>query len=344
MSEESLTNEEVDALLEGVSGSDADSADAHAEVRLRGDAEGAPEVRSYKLGAEPNASQLKLPMLEVINDRVARELKALLSELLDREVEVKAKPLAVCSYREFVDGLTQPSNLNLLDVVSLQGPAMMVCEPSLLFSVIDTLFGGSGRFQVDLQGREFSGTETRVINRLVQLFIQACASGWSSVHELNIVHRRSEMSTRFGAIAEEHDAVVSIDFDVRFGESGGRFLLCLPATTLEPVREMLGAPVQGEVRAVDRQWQERLSRQIQSAEVTISADLAHATATIGELLKLKAGDFIELDLKPTVIASIDQVPVFECRYGLSNHRYSIRIQSFLTTRDDLLSGDPHVHR
>jgi flagellar motor switch protein FliM len=106
--------------------------------------------------------------------------------------------------------------------------------------------------------------------------------------------------------------------------------LCVPYATLEPIRDTLYSTLQGDAIETDKRWVSLLTRQIESAELDITAELGNARATIAELMALKPGDFIELDLPETIQAMSNGVPMFECRYGLSNGHYAIRIQDFLT--------------
>jgi flagellar motor switch protein FliM len=341
MSDESLTTEEVDTLLEGVSTEDADRAAAVGRSRASSGETTGPLVRPYDLkGAAPNPQ--RLPVLEAINQRIGRSLRTALERLLDRPVEVAVGPVEQIAYQDFIAALEQPTNLNVLDAGSLHGQALLVCEPALLLGMTDLLFGGSGRSSAGLDGRrDFSATELRIIHRVVGLFVDACAAGWEPVHALSLIHRRCETLARFAAIAQPRAMVFSMVFEVRAGEAVGRMVLCLPAAAIEPVRKALAAAEDDAVRAHSPRWQDHMARRIQSAEVTVSAEFAHASATVADLLRLRPGDFIELDLKPTATARVDEIPFFECRYGVSNKRYAIRIQSFLAARNEADCGEQH---
>ena len=115
--------------------------------------------------------------------------------------------------------------------------------------------------------------------------------------------------------------------------------ICIPYSTLEPIRDTIYSSVQGDQQVADRRWVTLLTQQIKSAEVQLVANLAHAHATVGDLIALKPGDFIELGLPDSVTAQVDGVPIFECGYGTSNGRYSIRIQDFIIHSDDHPTGD-----
>ena len=335
MSDESLTAEEVDTLLEGVSTEDAERAAALG----RASAGEAADVRRYDLAAGPQEPQ-RLPVLDSINERAALNLRMALAGLLDQAVDVVAYPVEHQAYGDFLAALPEPANVNILESKGLNGRAMLVCEPALMIALTDLLFGGTGADAGGLDGREFSPTELRIIQRIVRHVIEASESAWAGVHPLGLVHVRSEYSARFAAIAAPQAKVLTARFEVRIGELRGTLILCLPAATIEPVRRALGSIEPEPGPAANPQWQQHMAQQIQSAEVEVSAEFAQTTATVADLMRLKPGDFIALDLRPTAIVRVDDVPFFECRYGVSNRRYAVRIQTFLTARQEAEPGEP----
>lgn len=334
MSDESVTAEEVDTLLEGVSTEDAERAAAMG--RAQGDA--ASDVRRYDLTAGPQAPQ-RLPMLDSINERTALNLRNILTDLLDRAVDVVAYPVEQLSYEDFLTTLPEPASVSILRSNALNGQVMLVCEPALMVAMTDLLFGGTGAAASGLEGREFSPTEMRIIHRVVRHFIEASESAWSSVQALGLEPVRFEYSARFASLAAPQSMVLATRFEIRIGELRGTAILCLPVATVESVRRALGSSEPDAGHVPNPQWQQHMAEQIQAAEVTVSAEFAQTTATVADLLRLKAGDFIALDLKQSAIVRVDDVPFFECRYGISNKRYAVRIQSFLTARHEADNGD-----
>lgn len=333
MSDESVTAEEVDTLLEGVSTEDAERAAAMG--RSHGDS--ASDVRRYDLTAGPQAPQ-RLPMLDSVNERTALNLRNILIDLLDRPVDVVAYPVEQLSYEDFLTTLPEPASVTVLRSQALNGQVMLVSEPALMVSMTDLLFGGSG-VAGGLDGREFSPTEMRIIQRFVRHFIEASESAWSSIHALGLEEVRFEYSARFASLAAPQSMVLATRFEIRIGELRGTAILCLPVATVESVRRALGSSEPDSSHVPNPQWQQHMAAQIQSAEVTVSAEFAQTTATVADLLRLKPGDFIALDLKQSAIVRVDDVPFFECRYGISNKRYAVRIQSFLTARHEADPGD-----
>lgn len=327
MADQFLSQDEVDALLEGVAGDGDAQPDA------------APEgIRAYDLATSERIVRGRMPTLEIINERFARNLRIGLFNFMRKSPEISIGPVKVQKYSEFLRNIVVPTNINLMSVKPLRGNGLVICEPQLVFTVIDSLFGGSGRFHTRIEGRDFSPTENRIIQRIVEVVSVEYAKSWSGVYPLELEYQRSEMQPQFASIATPSEIVVSTSFAVEIGEGGGQIHLCIPYSTLEPIRDTLYSSLQGDSQVHDRRWVNLLTAQIKSAEVEIVADLAHAQATFGELMALKVGDFIALDLEQSLIAKVDNVPVFECRYGTTNGRYAIRIEQMLTLHEDASHG------
>jgi flagellar motor switch protein FliM len=272
-----------------------------------------------------------MPTLEVIHERFARNIRVGLFNLIRRSPEVVTGGIKVHKFSAFLREIVVPTNFNLVAVKPLRGSGLIVCEPNLVFAVIDGLFGGSGKFHTRIEGRDFSPTEQRVIQRLVAVIIEEYRRAWSGIYPLELEYQRSEMQPLFANIATPSEVVVSSTFTLELGDTNGQLHLCIPYSTLEPIRDILYSNLQGDHGGPDRRWVQLLQTQIQSAEVELVTELAHAPATVEQLLAFKPGDFIELDLPQRIEAKVDSVPVFECQYGTSSGRYAIRVERTLTT-------------
>jgi flagellar motor switch protein FliM len=151
------------------------------------------------------------------------------------------------------------------------------------------------------------------------------------IYPVDLEYTRSEMQPQFASIATPSEIVVATNFTLEIGETTGSVHFCIPYSTLEPIRDILYSTIQGDSAEPDRRWVKLLKHQIQSAEVNLIAELAHADATVEQLLSFKPGDFIELDLDPMIQAKVAGVPVFDAHYGTSNNRYAIKIDRLLTS-------------
>ncbi len=324
MSESFLSQEEVDALLEGVTG---ESQKLSEEVLDNG------EVRAYNISSQERIVRGRMPTMEIVNERFARNLRVGLFNFIRRSPEISVGPVTVQRYSAFLRELAVPTNFNIVAIRPLRGSGLIVCEPALVFGVIESLYGGIGKFQTRIEGRDFSATEQRVINRLVDVITEEYKKAWTGIYPLELEYQRSEMQPQFANIATPSEIVISTSFQLEIGEITGAVHFCMPYATLEPIRDVLYSSTQGDSIEVDRRWVNVLTQEIQAAEVVLVAELARADATIEQLLGMKPGDFIELDRQQRIQATIDGVPIFECQYGTHNAKYALRIEKSLRSND-----------
>jgi flagellar motor switch protein FliM len=223
----------------------------------------------------------------------------------------------------------------------LRGSGLIVCEPALVFGIIEMLYGGVGKFKTRIEGREFSATEQRIIDRLLGVITEEYKKAWKGIYPLELEYQRSEMQPQFANIATPSEIVVSTHFQIEIGDIAGAIHFCMPYATLEPIRDVLYSSTQGDSVEVDRRWVNVLTQEIQAAEVVLVAELARADTTIEQLMAIKPGDFIELDRKSKIEATIAGVPVFECHYGTHNAKYALRVDRSLRGNDLAWMGDRH---
>lgn len=324
MADSFLSQEEVDALLEGVTGESQKL--AKEEVPTDG-------VRTYNLQSQERIVRGRMPTMEIVNERFSRNLRLGLFNFIRRSPEISVGGVQVQKYSAFLRELVVPTNFNIMAVRPLRGNGLVVCEPTLLFGVIDSLFGGSGKFHTRIEGRDFSPTEQRVINRLVEVVAEEYKKAWRGVYPIELSYQRSEMQPQFATIATPSEIVVSTSFTLEIGDITGSLHICIPYATLEPIRDVLYSSVQGDAIEVDRRWVRLLSNEIQAAEVTMVAELAKTEATVEQLLAMQVGDFIELDRVPTITTHVDGVPLFECQYGTHKGKYALRVERSLRGGD-----------
>ncbi|GAC1415147.1 MAG: flagellar motor switch protein FliM [Burkholderiaceae bacterium] len=329
MAENFLSQEEVDALLKGVNGDQDDAA--------------APEdssgVRPYNLATQERIVRGRMPTLEIINERFARLLRIGLFNFLHRTAEVSISPVRVSKYSEFIRNLVVPTNLNLIHMKPLRGTALMVFDPNLVFLLVDNLFGGDGRFHTRVEGRDFTQTEQRIIQRILSIVFDNYAKSWEPVYPIEFEYIRSEMNTQFANIATPNEVVVSTTFTIELGPVSGEMHFCTPYSMIEPIRDILTSSLQGETLEMDKRWVRLMTQQIQTAEVEIIADLGVGKSTLGALLNLQVGDVIPLNVPKLVSGKVDGVPVMECSYGKFNGQYALRVEKLIASTNDLTQGD-----
>jgi len=319
MSQEFLSQEEVDALLKGVTG-EADEAPAE---------ENTGGVKNYDLGRQERIVRGRMPTMELINERFARLFRIGMFNYMHRSVEISVGPIRVQKYSEFIRNLVVPTNLNLIQVKPLRGTALVIFDPNLVFLVVDNLFGGDGRFHTRVEGRDFTATEQRIIQGLLNVVFAEYEKSWKPVYPVQFEYVRSEMNTQFANIATPSEIVMAMTFTLELSGNSAEMHICLPYSMIEPIRDVLYSTMHSEQVSSDKRWTTLLTRNLKMAEVELTVPLAQTQVTLGDIVNMKIGDIIPVDIGDHVQAMVDGVPVMDCRYGLQNNQVALKIERFL---------------
>ena len=328
-----LSQDEVDALLAGVTG----ESDSKTEAASTNDG-----ARAYDLSPPERVVRRRMQTLELINERFARHMRNVLLNFMRRSADITVGSIKIQKYADFERNLPVPSNLNMIQMKPLRGTALFTYDPNLVFLVIDSLFGGDGRYHTRVEGRDFTTTEQRIIRRLLNLTLESYGKSWDPVYPIEFEYVRSEMHTKFASITGNNEVVVVTSFHIEFGATGGDLNICLPYSMIEPVRDLLTRPLQETtLEEVDQRWSQQLSRQVRSADIDVIAEFARIPSSIRELMSLKAGDVLPVDVPETIIANVDGVPLMECGYGVFNGQYALRVQNMFTYDTDSHEAPDH---
>ena len=317
-----LSQDEVDALLKGVTG-ETDEPEEGA-----GDGGG---IRSYNLGTQERIVRGRMPTLELVNERFARYLRIGLFNYMHRNAEISVGPIRVQKYSEFIRNLVVPTNLNLVAAKPLRGTSLFVFDPNLVFLVVDNMFGGDGRFHTRVEGRDFTATEQRIIQGMLNVVFTEYSKSWKPVYDMSFEYIRSEMNSQFANIATPSEIVISTSFSLEFGGTAADMHICFPYSMVEPIRDLLYSSMQSDQLSTDQRWIVMLRKQLKDAEVEITAKLSSTTVTLGQILKMQEGDIIPLHIPEVITAHVDDIPLIECRYGLQGGQYAIKVERFITS-------------
>ncbi|MDT8399656.1 MAG: flagellar motor switch protein FliM [Pseudomonadales bacterium] len=313
-----LLQDEIDALLHSVSGEEADESNRGNDPKSR--------IRAYDPSTQHRIIRDRLHALEIINERFARQFRIGLFNLIRRNADITVEPVRFQSYSIFSRNLPVPTNINLITMKPLQGTALVVFPPSMVFMVVDNLFGGDGRFLTKSEGREFTTTEQRIILRLLELATDTYEESWKSIYPLQISYVRSEMQVKFANITSSPNEIIAItNFHLEVGNLSSDFQICIPYTMIEPLRDMLTNPAIDSPSKADRSWSRRIAGEIRQTEIDLVADFVEIRSRMAQVQALKVGDVLPFELPDSVIARVDGVPVLECSFGSRNDRLALRV-------------------
>jgi flagellar motor switch protein FliM len=335
-----LSQEEIDALLKGVTGDD--------EGASQGSSSSSSRIKPYDPATQHRVVRERLHALEIINERFARYFRVAIFNFLRRSADITVDAMRYQSYSNFSRNVPVPTNINIIAMKPLQGSALIVFPPNLVFTVVDNLFGGDGRFLTRSEGREFTNTEQRIIQRMLHLAIEAYSESWKSIYPLEISYVRSEMQSKFANITNSpNEIVVNTSFNIDVGNLSSSFQICIPFAMIEPLRDILSNPIKDGNRDPENLWGRRMAGELRQSEVELVANLASVSARINQVLSLNVGDILPIELPDTVMTSVDGIPVMECEYGSQNNHRALRVvrmidhaqqQEPLTAEDAFVKG------
>lgn len=322
MSDSFLSQAEIDSLLNAGNAGDSND-DAPSSNNDH-------EAKPYDPHTQRRVIRERLHSLEIINERFARQFRMGLFNLLRRSADITAGSIKIQPYHEFARNLPVPTNLNLLHLNPLRGTSLMAFSPGLVFMAVDNLFGGDGRFPTKADGREFTPTEQRVIHRMLAMAQEAYEFAWSTIFKIKTEYIRSEVQVKFTNItSSQNDVVVTTPFSVEIGSHHGEFNICIPFSTIEPLRELLSNPPMDNSRHEDAHWHGMLASQVRETEVELVAQFADVDTRLSDVMSLKKGDIIPFGKQELIEANVNNVPVFSAKYGAVNNQYALKIEQMM---------------
>lgn len=317
-----LSQDEIDALLHGVDDGDVEISHADEEVNK--------SARAYDFNSQERIVRGRMPTLEMVNERFARYFRIALFNFLRRSAEISVSGIQVQKFSEFIQSLFVPTNLNVIRMSPLRGRALIVLEPRLVFTAVDNFFGGGGQFYNKVEGREFTPTEMRIIRLILEMIFKDLAEAWKPVMDIEFEYINSEVNPQFANIVSPSEIVVISTIHVELEGGGGDINIAMPYTMIEPIRELLDAVTSDRGEVDDGRWQEALRGEIIRSEVTLNSKLIEKEMSISEVIELKKGDVIPIDMPETVLLEVENVPVFRGKLGLSDGNYAIEIVDKVT--------------
>lgn len=320
-----LTQDEVDALLKGMSGG---------EIETETDSvEDDTGVTVYDLTNQDRIIRGRMPTLEIINDRFARIFRTTLSSSLRKVIDVSAFSIDMIKFGEFMRALPVPTSLHIFKVDPLRGHGVMVIETKLVFNLVDNFFGGTGRSFVKIEGRDFTAIENKLINKVILMAMDDLEKAWNPVHPLKLTYVRSETNPQFASVVAPTEVVIVIKFEVELEQTVGTLIICLPYSTVEPIRSKLYAGFQSDQLEVDHEWIHRFIDQVRKASVEVRVQLGRATISGADLMSLKEGHvlMLEQDVSDPLVAAVEGVPKFKGFAGVFRGNKAFQVDAEIST-------------
>jgi flagellar motor switch protein FliM len=323
-----LSQEEIDALLHGMDEGDiAIGTEPDTDESFPDD--NPEEHKPYDFTSQERIVRGRMPTLEMVNERFGRYFRVSIFNFLRRSAEISTPALQIQKFSEYIQSLFVPTNLNIVRFSPLRGRVLIVMEPRLIFTAVDNFFGGGGLFYNKIEGREFTPTETRVIQIILDMIFKDLQEAWKPVMDLNFEYMSSEINPQFANIVSPSEIVVISTIHVELEGGGGNINIVIPYSMLEPIRELLDA-VSSDRTEVDGRWQVALRNEIMRVEVSVDSLLVEKQMSLRDVMHFKKGDVIPIDMPETVQLKVEGVPIFEGKVGVSDGNYAVQIINKLT--------------
>lgn len=319
MTDDLLSQEEIDALLEGV-----DSGEIDTGVSYSADDD---DIRPFDFGKITSYLRRPMPTLDRINERFSRELRSRLYKRLRRPIEVSLLGMQTLRFAEYQNTLQESSSRNAVQFKPLQRNALLVLESALVFSLVDHFFGGTGRYSPPSQIRDFTPAERWVIRTTLDEAFAAMRQAWSAVLDIELEHVKASGQEQSTDILSPTEVVVVSAFLIDLQGVDGAFHVALPQPMLESIRDLLavdpGNPETGSV------FSQTLRREVVNAEVAVSSVLSKTQVTLRQVMNFRPGDIVPIQLPEQIPLLVEGVPVFWGRFGQSNGHNAVQIMERL---------------
>jgi len=328
-----LSQDEVNALLSAVT---------EGEIETETDEEYSDsDVVLYDLTSQDRIIRGRMPTLDIIHDRFARNFRISLSNSLRRIIDINMESTSLTKFGEFLNSLPIPSCLNLVKFHPLHGIGLLIFEAKLLYSLANLFFGGSELGKVKVEGREFSPIELQLVKRLVILMIHDLTAAWKNVYPVDIQFLRTEINPQFVGVVPPTDVVVAVTFEVELDKTRGKIFLMIPYSSIEPIRERLSSAIHSEQLEVDKSWQKRIITNVSGAHIKGKAILGTSEISVKEMMHLKVGDVIELnnDVSDELTFYVEGIPKFLGYPVISHNKYALQISKFFTVNQFFIKND-----
>ena len=258
-----LSQDEVDSLLKGVSSG---------EIETEPEEEASSDnVIPYDFTKQEQMLRGRMPGLGIVNERFATNFRTSLSGMVRKTVDVEMEPVDMVKFEDFRLSLPVPTSLHIFRIDPLMGKALVVFDSHLVFSLIECYFGGKGSEHAKIEGRDYTAIENAMIRKVVQTCLADLATSWDRVYAVKMMYLRSEVNPEFAAIVLPGDSVIVIRCKVDIEGVGGQMSLCIPYSTIEPIRDRFYGGLE-DIPKEDKKWIKRMENRLKATTVDITVD------------------------------------------------------------------------
>ncbi|TVQ70999.1 MAG: flagellar motor switch protein FliM [Oceanospirillales bacterium] len=312
-----LSQDEIDALLHGVDDGDVETSD-------EADLDDGSGVRPYDLASQERIVRGRMPTLEMVNERFARQARVTLFNLLRRTADVTVGGVQVMKYGDYIHTLYVPTSMSLMKVHPWRGTGLFIIDAKLVFKLVDQYFGGDGR-HAKIEGRDFTPTETRLVHKTVSQLFADLRDAWKPVADLRFEQTSHELNPAMANVVGPSEVVIVSTFQVDLEGGSGDFHVTLPYSMIEPIRDQLMSSFQSTEHESDERWLHSLRKDIVSASLQLDLLVAEREMTLRDVVAFEKGDVIPVDISDHLTLSANGLPMYTCQLGASRGNLAVKI-------------------
>lgn len=328
-----LSQDEIDALLHGVDDGDVETEDDSDPLA----------VSNYDLTSQDRIVRGRMPTLEMINERFARYTRISMFNLLRRTADVSVGGIQIQKFGEYVHTLYVPTSLNMVKFRPLRGTGLVILDAKLVFKLVDNFFGGDGR-HAKIEGREFTPTELRVVQMVLEQTFVDLREAWRAIKPIEFEFVNSEVNPSMANIVSPSEVVVVSTFHVELDGGGGELHITMPYSMVEPIREILDAGLQSDTDERDNRWINALREDVMDAEVDLECDVVRRDVTLKDIVELRPGDVIPINMPEMQVLTANGVPMFKTILGQRGENLALKVCKKIDrpmSNNSAAAGDNH---
>lgn len=325
MSTDILSQDEVDALLGGVDDGAIDTSPDDDEYD--------GEARAFDFNNQERIVRGRLPTLEMINERFARYFRISFFNMLRKSPEISVNGIEMVKFNEYMQTLFVPTSLSMIKMAPLRGTGLIMLDPKLLFILVDNFFGGDGTIHAKIEGREFTSTELRVIEKVVHICFADLVKAWEPVMSVNFNYHNHEVNPNMATIVSPTEMIVVSKFHIELDGGGGDIHVVYPYSMIEPIRSLLDTGVQSDHGDIDERWAILLKEELMHARINMQALFLEKQIPVSDLINFKAGDIIPVDLPEQVMILAEDMPIIRGQYGEHQGNTAVKVEEIVEIYD-----------
>jgi flagellar motor switch protein FliM len=274
----------------------------------------------------------RLPMLDIVFDRLVRLMTTSLRNLTSDNVEVSLDQISTVRFGDYLNSIPLPAMLSIFKAEEWDNNGLIVVDSALIYSVVDVLLGGrKGTPSIRVEGRPYTTIETRLVERMLNVTLSDMSTAFDPLSPVSFTLDRMETNPRFAALTQAGNACVLVRMRVDMGDRGGRVEILIPYATLEPIRELLLQMFMGEKFGRDSIWETHLTNELYQTDVELQAILGEKTVMLREMLSWKKGTVVMFNTKPTdqVEMRCGDFPMYLGPLGQKEGYIAVKIERYI---------------